>query len=124
MLSIGVRPELLDRRLLNEVGRDEGERHSFVSLPLLPACVHSTWERLALRLAKRPNGRRVAPWPALWRRSASGSGSGGSPSRTGEQRRGTSKRTSLKSESHEQACAPLASGSAHERASWICATTC
>jgi hypothetical protein len=35
------------------------------------------------QLAKRPQRRRVAPWPASWRRSASGSGSGRSPSRTG-----------------------------------------
>ncbi len=38
---------------------------------------------LAFRLAKRPSRRRVAPWPASWRRSANGSGSGRSPSRTG-----------------------------------------
>jgi hypothetical protein len=38
---------------------------------------------LALRLAKRPNGRRVGPWPASWRRSANGSGSGRSPSPPG-----------------------------------------
>ncbi len=37
---------------------------------------------LAFRLAKRPSRRRVAPWPASWRRSASGSGSARSPSHT------------------------------------------
>jgi len=37
----------------------------------------------APRLARRSQGRRVAPWPASWRRSANGCGSGRSPSRIG-----------------------------------------
>ena len=44
---------------------------------------HLVRRRGALRLAKRSNRRRVAPWPASWRRSANGSGSGRSPSRIG-----------------------------------------
>ena len=87
-------PAALLIKALGRVGVEEEQEQQLngvlrmlgAETPLRLRCPYSARHRPAKRqslehpLARRPKGRRVAPWPASWRRSASGSGSARSPS--------------------------------------------